>query len=159
MNTLFTARFSDEFRKQNSALPATSLVGAPAVIDGDTLRFDKDRVRIFGIDAPEGKQTCTRDGLPWLCGQEAAKHLRELVAGEYMSCAELNRDRYGRIVGVCTLSDGRDVGGEMVKAGLALAYRRYGGTLYDAPEMDAKAAKRGLWAGEFTAPWEWRRIR
>lgn len=135
----------------------TNLVGAPVVIDGDTLRFDKERVRLFGIDAPEGKQSCTRDRVPWLCGQEAAKYLRELVAGEYLSCAERNRDRYGRIVGVCTLADGRDLGQVMVEAGYALAYRQYGGKLYDAAERSAKGERRGLWAGEFMAPWEWRR--
>lgn len=132
-------------------------VGSPVVIDGDTLRFDKERVRLFGIDAPEGKQTCTRDSLPWLCGQAAAKYLRELVAGEYMSCAQKDRDRYGRMVGVCTLADGRDLGALMVEAGYALAYRRYGGKIYDAQEATAKTAKRGLWAGEFMPPWEYRR--
>ncbi len=132
-------------------------MGSPAVVDGDTLRFDKDRVRLFGIDAPEGKQSCQRDGVAWLCGQEAAKYLREMVAGEYLSCAERNRDRYGRIVGVCSLADGRDLGALMVEAGYALAYRRYGGKMYDAAETSAKVARRGLWAGEFVAPWEWRR--
>ena len=134
-------------------------MGSPAVVDGDTLRFDKDRVRLFGIDAPEGKQSCQRDGVAWLCGQEAAKYLRQLVAGEYMSCTERDRDRYGRIVAVCTLADGRDVGGLMVEAGYALAYRQYGGKLYDTKETAAKSAKRGVWAGEFVAPWEWRRSR
>lgn len=134
-------------------------VGSPVVIDGDTLRFDKERVRLFGIDAPEGKQSCTRDGLPWLCGQEAAKYLRELVAGEYLSCEQKNRDRYGRMVGVCTLADGRDLGEEMVRAGFALAYRRYGGKVYDAAEADAKSARRGLWSGEFKPPWTWRSSR
>jgi endonuclease YncB( thermonuclease family) len=45
----------------------------------------------------------------------------------------------------------------MVEAGYALAYRQYGGKLYDGQEAAAKEAKRGLWAGEFMPPWEWRR--
>ena len=35
--------------------------------------------------------------------------------------------------------------------------RRYGGKIYDKPEAEAKAAKRGLWAGVFVAPWDFRR--
>ncbi len=40
--------------------------------------------------------------------------------------------------------------------GLALAYRKYS-KRYVPEEDEAKAAKRGLWAGEFAAPWDWRR--
>ncbi len=88
--------------------------------------------------------------------QEAGAYLRKLVAGEPLICAERDRDRYGRIVAVCKLADGRDIGAVMVGEGLALAYRRYGGKMYDADERKAKASAHGLWAGEFIAPWEWR---
>src|SRR5512143_3038749 len=44
----------------------------------------------------------------------------------------------------------------MVRAGLALAYRRYS-TDYVDEETEARNAKRGLWASEFTAPWDYRR--
>ena len=40
--------------------------------------------------------------------------------------------------------------------GLALAYRRYS-TAYAGQERSAKAARRGLWRGDFVAPWDWRR--
>ena len=46
------------------------------------------------------------------------------------------------------LADGRDAGAEIIAAGYAQAYRRFGhgrrGT-YIALEEEAKAAKRGLW--------------
>ncbi len=38
----------------------------------------------------------------------------------------------------------------------ALAYRRYSLDYVD-QEADAQAARRGIWAGEFVKPWEWRR--
>ena len=44
----------------------------------------------------------------------------------------------------------------MVQQGLALAYRRYSLDYVD-EEADAQAARRGIWAGEFVKPWEWRR--
>jgi endonuclease YncB( thermonuclease family) len=133
-----------------------SIAGVPTVTDGDTLRIGDTRIRLFGIDAPEGKQTCERDGMPWLCGQEAGKALRELVAGVTVSCAEHDRDRYKRSVSVCTLADGTDLGGFMVSNGYAVAYRQYS-TRYVEAENHAREAKRGLWSGTFQRPWEWRR--
>ncbi len=44
----------------------------------------------------------------------------------------------------------------MVQLGLALAYRRYSLDYVD-EEADAQTAQRGIWAGEFVKPWEWRR--
>ncbi len=131
--------------------------GLAVITDGDTLKIGSERVRLFGIDAPEGRQSCEREGVSWLCGQEAGRFLRSLVAGQEITCVEKERDRYGRKVATCALPDGRDIGAVMVGAGLALAYRRYGGKLYDTPEAEAKAAKRGLWAGTFIRPWEWRK--
>jgi len=140
------------------ALIALAVIsGAASVSDGDTLRIGENRIRLFGIDAPEGKQSCQRDGVAWLCGQEAAKFLREMVGGRSLTCQEKDRDRYGRSVAICILSDGRDIGAEMVAAGMALAYRQYGGSTYDAAEADAKKFARGLWSGTFQPPWEWRR--
>ncbi len=44
----------------------------------------------------------------------------------------------------------------MVSQGWALADRRYSLDYVD-EEADAQAARRGIWAGEFVRPWEWRR--
>ena len=133
------------------------IVGAPTTTDGDTVRIGEARIRLFGIDAPEGKQTCEREGVTWLCGQESAKWLREFVGEIPLTCTPKNRDRYGRTVAICTLPDGRDIGAESIRAGMALAYRQYGGALYDQPEKEAREARRGLWGGKFTPPWSWRR--
>src|SRR4051794_5138793 len=47
------------------------------VFDGDTIRLDGDVIRLFGIDAPEGKQTCRgADGEDWDCGVAATASLR-----------------------------------------------------------------------------------
>jgi endonuclease YncB( thermonuclease family) len=45
---------------------------------------------------------------------------------------------------------------ELVRAGLALAYRRYA-LDYVEEEEAAKAARAGIWVGDFTPPEEWRR--
>lgn len=44
------------------ANPQAALVGLGRAIDGDSLTVDDHEVRLFGVDAPEHQQTCTRDG-------------------------------------------------------------------------------------------------
>ena len=63
-------------------------------------------------------------------------------------------DRYRRILAVCSLS-GSDVNAWMVRQGWALAYG-YAGT-YHAQQDEAQAARRGIWAGAFVPPAEWRK--
>ena len=128
--------------------------GRAAVIDGDTIEVAGDRIRLHGIDAPESAQDCLADGRRWQCGRQATRALRDRIAKQAVACAERDRDRYGRIVAVCRLG-GRDLNAWMVSEGWALAYRRYT-KKYMPEETLAKAARRGLWRGEFVAPWNWR---
>ena len=51
---------------------------------------------------------------------------------------------------------GADVNAWMVSHGWAVAYRRYS-TDYVSHETGAKAARRGLWRGDFVEPSRWRR--
>ena len=39
--------------------------GRPAVVDGDTIDMGGDRIRLHGIDAPEGTQECLAGGRLW----------------------------------------------------------------------------------------------
>jgi endonuclease YncB( thermonuclease family) len=39
---------------------AQQVAGPATIIDGDSLSVNGIRIRLFGIDAPEGKQTCQR---------------------------------------------------------------------------------------------------
>jgi len=129
--------------------------GNARVIDGDTIDISGQRVRLHGIDTPESKQTCQRQGVTWLCGAEATKALNQLIGNSDVSCIGRDKDRYGRIVAVCHVN-GVDLNAAMVLSGMALAYRKYSDD-YIGQEATAKAAKRGLWAGQFVPPWEWRR--
>ena len=57
------------------------------------------------------------------------------------------------------LADGRDLGREMVRGGLAWWYVRYAPKDADLRRLQAetKAARRGLWAeAGAVAPWDWR---
>lgn len=129
-----------------------TIAGPVRVVDGDSLHVGTTEVRLFGVDAFEGRQLCMRDGNPWRCGEAAANELRILATGRAVTCTKRDTDSYGRIVAVC--SNGTvDVGAELTRAGLALAYREFSDDYVD-EEDDARAARRGAWAGDFTPPWD-----
>lgn len=127
------------------------------VVDGDSLRSGRLKIRLHGIDAPERKQTCRTDsGDDWPCGDAATRAMSELVAAApRLACSLVDIDRYGRLVMRCE-ADGNDIAETLVAKGLALAYRRYS-TDYVAAEDAASRERRGMWQGRFDAPWDWRR--
>lgn len=136
----------------------TVVAGIASVIDGDTVELHGERIRLFGIDAPESSQLCEdASGQPYRCGQKAALALTDHIGRKTIRCEGKTRDRYDRLVAICYLGE-EDLDGWMVSQGLALAFRKY--SLRYVPEEDAaREAGRGLWAGQFTPPWEWRKLR
>jgi endonuclease YncB( thermonuclease family) len=124
--------------------------GRATVTDGDSLELGATRVRLFGVDAVEGRQSCTRAGRQWACGEEAARKLRSLIGDRSIACTQRDIDDYGRVVAVCRAGN-TDLAAEMTRAGFATAYRRYSSDYVD-EESEARAARRGIWAGEFAAP-------
>jgi endonuclease YncB( thermonuclease family) len=134
----------------------TGTLTVTAVSDGDTIRSDRLRIRLFGIDAPERKQQCKKsDGSTWACGKAATAALRDFIsAAPELRCDLTDVDRYGRLIMRCFAGDA-DIGAAMVRAGYALAYRKYAND-YIADEEVARNTRAGLWAGDFQLPWEWR---
>jgi endonuclease YncB( thermonuclease family) len=125
--------------------------GPARVLDGDTLVVGAQTIRLHGIDAPELDQTCQDDaGAGWPCGHKAKATLTRLIGAQPVTCTPRDRDRFGRLVARCSVG-GADIGAQMVEAGMALAYRRYS-RAYVPHETRAKAARRGLHAGQFTRP-------
>lgn len=129
------------------------MAGTARAIDGDTLVLDGAHVRIQGIDAPELHQECAReDGRPWPCGAAARRAMADLVAKGAVACAWSGRDDYDRPLARC-LAGGRDLGAQMVRGGYALSFR---GGAYDDEEAEARRERRGIWAGTFQRPAEYR---
>ena len=137
-------------------LPASaqSVSGPASVIDGDSLTVSGVEVRLYGVDAPEGKQTCERDGQAWPCGEAAAQQLRDLVAGKRVDCRGQGRDTFGRVLAVCSAGYG-ELNRTMVEQGWATAFRKYSDA-YVASETRAKQAKLGIWTSTFVAPEDYR---
>ena len=157
----FSSIFATGTIAQNQHLTENFTISTNVIVtgvsDGDSLRSDKLRIRLFGSDSPEKNQQCTNaDGAKWACGEAAQKMLESLVANApYLQCDLIDTDRYGRAVMRC-FAEETDLGAALVRAGLALAYRQYS-SIYGADEDSAKTAKLGMWSGAFTAPWAWRR--
>jgi endonuclease YncB( thermonuclease family) len=135
---------------------AQTITGRASVIDGDTLEIRGTRIRFHGVDAPESAQACHgADTKAYRCGQQAALALSDKIGSANVTCQQKDTDRYQRIVAQCS-ANGIDLNGWLVEQGYALAYRQYSSD-YVPKEDAARKAKRGLWAGSFTQPWDWRR--
>ena len=130
--------------------------GRTKVIDGDTLKIEKSRIRLHGIDAPENKQLCKdKKSSHCLCGQAATKALRKKINNRVVKCLSEKKDRYKRYIAICSV-DGVNLNRWLVSNGWAIAYRKYSKDYIEA-ETAAKSIETGIWAGEFILPWEWRR--
>ena len=129
---------------------------AVRVIDGDGIELDGVSIRLWGVDAVEKRQSCTRNGASYPCGQDARTALQQLVEGKTIICDDRGKDRYRRTVARC-VAGGVDLGGEMVRLGWALDFKRYSKGHYAALQAEAKAARRGLWDGTFELPKAWRK--
>jgi endonuclease YncB( thermonuclease family) len=137
--------------------PGKPFSGRAYVVDGDTIDVAGERVRLFGIDAPERFQDC-RDGAgrAYVCGRVATRALAGLIGGSRVTCTPVDRDRYDRDVALCS-AGGRDLSEAMIVAGQAIELKQYSRGRYAAAEREARAEKRGIWAGSFELPAEWRR--
>jgi micrococcal nuclease len=95
------------------------------IIDGDTVVLDLDlgwhtwrkgeHVRLAGVDAPE-----RTDRARWAEARQFIERL--LPPGTEVLLVSEELEKYGRTLGRILLRDGRDVGAELVKAGLAIPY-------------------------------------
>src|SRR5690349_16952123 len=64
---------------ERTCVSQTRISGRASVTDGDSIEIGDTRLRLFGVDAVEGRQSCRRDSREWACGDEAARTLRNLI--------------------------------------------------------------------------------
>jgi len=125
------------------------------VMNGDTITVlhngKGERIRLNGIDCPEKGQAF---------GQRAKRLTSELAFGKEVTVTVFDSDKYGRSIGDVSLPDGRNLNHELVEAGLCWWYRKYAPHDKDLVwlEIEAREAKRGLWADPNPVPpGEWRK--
>jgi endonuclease YncB( thermonuclease family) len=131
--------------------PATLHGKVTAIADGDTLKVlvgrTQHRIRLHGIDAPEKGQEFSN---------KSRQALADMVFGKFVQVRVVDKDQYGRLVGVVTVDD-KSVNHALVAAGLAWWFRKYApdDKQLAKAEAEAKKATRGLWADpKPMPPWE-----
>ena len=135
------------------------MYGHPKVYSGSVLVLNGIKIKLFGIEAPEPRQTCeNKYGNSYVCGKEAIIWMQDKLNKKDVSCRILGKIQNGWTTGTCFADNGKtDVAAAIVNAGWALAYTEHT-QIYVPYEQEAAAARRGLWAGRFYKPWDWRKI-
>ena len=118
------------------------------VMDGDTVMLVRPghsepvKLRLDGVDAPESCQPG---------GMASRDELIRLVLRKQVQVTNSGPDSYGRQIGRLSV-EGVDVGAELVRSGMAWAYRfRTGRGPYAALQREAQKEKKGLFSAPETA--------
>ena len=140
------------------------ITGFAKVVDGDTIKINSKKIRLYGIDAPEKKQKCKKTYLTisfmsftkdYMCGEISTEKLIKKINKQKLNCNILDVDRYKRLIGEC-FKRNINLNSWMVSNGFAVAYRKYS-KKYVSDEINAKNNKLGIWQGKFEMPWDYRR--
>ena len=78
------------------AMPVTvfaDIVGIPRIIDGDSIEISGQRIRLYGIDAPEAAQECVVANKRWPCGHNASLALSSVIGNNLVACQARDKDR------------------------------------------------------------------
>ena len=125
------------------------------VVDGDTIHLNGKKIRFSGIDTPELKQKCTKNGVIVLCGINAKKALIDKVENNIIICLSEGKDRYNRILAECFVNS-ESLSSFLVRSGHAFAYRKYS-KKFIKDEDFARINKLGMWSMQFDYPWDFRK--
>ena len=125
------------------------------VVDGDTFdidigdgKYDKTRIRLWGVDTPETKSE--KYGVMYF-GPQATEFTTKLTLGKqvavYLS-EERTRGKYGRLLAYVKLPDGRFLNEVLIEDGFGYADLRFKHSFYNKYQQlgaSAKRNKKGLW--------------
>ena len=63
-----------------TSLNAAEIEGTARVVDGDTIEIKNNKIRLFGIDAPESNQTCqNKYSISYKCGTVSTQKLENKI--------------------------------------------------------------------------------
>jgi len=125
------------------------------VVDGDTIHLNGEKIRFAGIDTPEIKQTCIKDGTKNSCGITAKQILINKIGNNIVECISEGKDQYKRTLAECFVNN-QSLSSYLVRSGYAFAYRRYS-KKFVIDEDYAKANQLGMWSMKFVYPWDYRK--
>ncbi len=125
------------------------------VVDGDTIHLNGEKIRFTGIDTPELKQTCIKEGVINPCGVIAKEILIKKINDNKVECISNGKDKYKRTLAECFVN-GESLSSYLVRSGYGFAYRKYS-KKFILDEDYAKANKIGMWSMKFDYPWDYRK--
>ena len=125
------------------------------VIDGDTIHLNGKKIRFTGIDSPELKQTCIKDGVEKPCGLTSKQLLINKIGNNNVECISQGRDQYKRILAECFVNN-ESLSSYLVISGYAFAFRKYS-KKFVKDEDYAKVNSLGMWSMKFEYPWNYRK--
>ena len=138
--------------------------GKAKITDGDTIVINKNKIRFFGIDAPEKKQICKKPYISisfliinknYHCGKISTIELKKYLKKSKIKCIFNSKDHYNRLIADC-YKNKKNINSWLVRNGYAIAYKRYS-KKYILDENYAKKNKLGIWQGSFENPEKWRK--
>ena len=160
ISSIFFILTYNDVRSEN----INKISGFAKVVDGDTIKINSKKIRLYGIDAPEKKQKCKKTYLTisfmsftkdYMCGEVSTQKLIKKINKQKLNCNIIDVDRYKRLIGEC-FKRNINLNSWMVSNGYAVAYRKYS-KKYVSDEINAKNKKLGIWQGKFEMPWDYRR--
>ena len=160
ISSIFFILTYNDVRSEN----INKISGFAKIVDGDTIKINSKKIRLYGIDAPEKKQKCKKIYLTisfmsftkdYMCGEVSTQKLIKKINKQKLNCNILDVDRYKRLIGEC-FKRNINLNSWMVSNGYAVAYRKYS-KKYVSDEINAKNNKLGIWQGKFEMPWDYRR--
>ena len=125
------------------------------ITDGDTIKVNGEKIRFSGIDTPELKQTCIKQGVKKPCGIIAKQILIDRIADNNITCVNEGKDQYKRTLAECFVNN-ESLSSYLVKSGYAFAYRKYS-KKFIKDENYARIKKIGMWSMKFEYPWDYRK--
>lgn len=163
---IFSENLKDKiFSKQNKKnkkegfdiMKSPLVSGAVRVLSGDTLVMNGGVIKLYGVAAPDIKQTCAaHDGRGYRCGQQSAMWLSGWLSDNVVDCHILQENPQGVLTGVCSLGP-YDIGAAIINSGWAVADVRQT-NIYQPYQNQALENRRGMWDGKFYMPWDWQKI-
>ena len=125
------------------------------IVDGDTIHLNGEKIRFTGIDTPELKQTCLKEGVKDPCGVIAKQILINKIGNNNVECISEGKDQYKRTLAECFVNN-ESLSSYLVRSGYAFAYRGYSKKFI--PDEDyARINKIGMWNMIFDFPWDFRK--
>ena len=125
------------------------------ITDGDTIKINGEKIRFSGIDTPELKQMCIKNGVKNPCGIKAKEILTDKISNKKVSCIRDGKDQFKRTLAECFVNN-ESLSRYLVRSGYAFAYRKYS-KKFIKDEDYARMKKIGMWSMEFDYPWDWRK--